>query len=289
MEQKHEVLRIWAESLYDHQDVRLRSHNRVRNLIRRKLLDLGFKPEKKKKKEEDVPEGSEWDDKKLIKLLKEAEKKKLLSEADHSFLTKSLELAQNEHQVEKDYEKELRPLIEAEPIWMEWLQYVNGISTRNTTRLLKHFGYCERFDTISKLWAYSGLKVQDGHAVMRKKGELLGYNLKIKTAMVGVIGDCLIKSNKSYKKRIYDTYKKRIQARGCCEKKHSKHKGKMCKDYPGHSARMAQRKMVKIFLAHYWLKCRELKGLETRGPYAVDKMKHTTNIKPFYDKQPDKQ
>ena len=48
---------------------------------------------------------------------------------------------------------------------------------------------------------------------------------------------------------------------------------------------MAIRKMVKIFLQHYWLKCREIKGLPTGKPYAIDKLDHTTFIEPFYDKQ----
>ena len=302
--------------------------HRVRSLIRRKLLDLGFKPESKKKESE--REESQWTDKEVEKLLQTSFLEKKLSEADYNFLNDSFNLAKKETSIEKEYENHLAPLINEEPIWKEWLMFVNGISTRNTCRLLRYFGYCEvtifdketnkiigmesgdkkqfekalelynneevdnplerryirkGFDTISKLWAYSGLAVKDGKSIRRKKGEQLNFNLKIKTGVVGVIGDCLIKSNKSYKKEIYDTYKERIQKRGCCQEKHKKHKGKMCKDYPGHSARMAQRKMVKIFLSHYWLKCRELKKLPTRNPYP-----HKDDngySKPFYDKNPD--
>lgn len=282
MEEKFEVLRIWAEALYDHQDVRIGSLNRVRNLIRRKLLDLGFKPEKKKK--EDAEEEQKWTDKELKQAMKEAEEKEILSKADYSFLMDSFELAEKETTIEKEYENHLTPLINKEPIWTGWLMFVNGISVRNTCRLLRYFGYCERFDTVSKLWAYSGLAVgENGHSIQRKKGEQLPYNLKIKTGCLGVIGDSLIKASKSYKKKIYDTYKKRIQERGCCQEKHKKHKGKMCKDYPGHSARMAQRKMVKIFLSHYWHKCREIKGLNTRSPYSHKQ--DTDYSKPFYDKK----
>lgn len=283
--QEYEVMRIWAEALYDHQDVRMSSLNRVRCLVRNKLLDLGFVPEGKKKEDENGE--PKWTDKELLKMLDKAEEKGKLNKADRNFLEDSLNLANKETDIEKEYEAKLNPLINKQPIFSEWLVYVNGISTRNACRLLRYFGYCERFDTVSKLWAYSGLAVRDGKSIQRKKGEQLNYNLKIKTGCLGVIGDSLIKANKSYKKKIYDTYKKRIEERGCCQEKHKKHKGKMCKDYPGHRARMAQRKMVKIFLQHYWLKCREIKGLPTREPYALDKMKHTTFIKPFYDKKVD--
>lgn len=285
MENKYEILRIWAEALYDHQDIRISSMNRVRNLIRRRLLDLGFSPEKKKNQKETEKEQL-WTDNEIIQLLDEAEESNKLSEADSSFLKKSFELALKESDIEKDYERNLKPMIEQEPIWKEWLQYVNGISTRNACRLLRYFGYCEKANTVSQLWAYSGLAVKDGQSIKRKKGEQLPYNLKIKTGVVGVIGDSLIKASKSYKKLVYDSYKAYIEERGCCPKKHPKHKDKLCKDYPGHRHAMAQRKMVKIFLAHYWLKCREIKGLPTREPYPIDKLGHTSYMKPFYDKKP---
>jgi len=212
---------------------------------------------------------------------------KKLTEADYNFLNDSFELAKRETEIEIEYENHLKPLIDKEPIWNQWLIYVKGISTRNSCRLLRYFGYCERFDTVSKLWAYSGLGLKDGKSVGRKKGEQLPYNLKIKTGMLGVLGDCLIKSNGKYKKLIYDVYKKRIQERGCCEKIHPKHKKKKCRDYPGHSANMARRHMVKIFLQHYWIQTREIRKLKTGKPYVFKDGKHTTYLDPFFDKKPD--
>lgn len=276
------MLRIWAEALYDHQDVRISSLNRVRSLIRRRLLELGFKAEKKKKKDSD--EEPVWKDEELISLMDSAEKKGLLSEADHDFLEKSFNLAKKENIIEKEYERQLIPMVNKERIYKEWLQYVNGMGIRNVCRLLRYFGYCERFDTISKLWAYSGLHVVEGKSVRRKRGEQLTYNLKVKTGCLGVIGDSLIKANKSYKKRIYDVYKKRIIKRGCCERKHPTKKDKMCRDFPGHAANMARRKMVKVFLSHYWLMCRTIKKLPLRSPFPH---KDDNNyIKPFFDKKP---
>ena len=132
---KFDVLRIWAEALYDHQEVRIASKSRVRNLVRRILLNLGFAPEGKKEDEDEDTKVS-WADEEIETLLKEAEDKGKLSEADYSFLHDTFELAKKENSVELEYEKQLKPLIEQEEIWYEWLQHVNGISVRNTCRLL---------------------------------------------------------------------------------------------------------------------------------------------------------
>ena len=279
---KYEVLRILAEALYDHQDVRKRSKNRVRCLIRQKLLNLGFIAEEKIEDDE-KSQGDKYNDKQLAKLMDEALKSGKLTVEDHEFITTSLTLAERETEIEKDYEKKLKPLVENEEIWIEWLKYVKGISTRNTTRLLKWYGYCERFPTVSKLWAYSGLKVVEGKCVKREKGKELGYNLKIKTDMVGILGDNLIKASAGYK-QIYDNDKERILLRGCCD-------NPKCVGKPGHAHRMAIRKMVKIFLQHYWQKCRMIKGLEVSEPWIMGVKKdnggtHQTYIGPIYDKKP---
>ena len=277
---RYEILRIYAEALYDHQDVRMASANRMRCLIRRKIEGLGFA--KEEKKAEDGEESS-WSDDELHAKLQEAQDKGLLTEADSSFMLESLNLAMKENVIEKEYEARLVPLVAVEPI-MQWLGCVKGIGTRNACRLLRYFGYCERFDNPAKVWAYAGLAVVDGHSVKRKKGEKLPYNLKIKTGCIGVIGDSLLKASGGYK-RFYDQYKARIQARGCCERPHPKHKGEMCRDYPGHAHRMAIRAMVKLLLSHYWLTARKCKNLPTSQPYAIDKLGHTTVIEPFVDKE----
>ena len=274
-ETRYNILRIWSEALYDHQDVRTRSLNRVRSLIRRKLLDIGYTREEKK--EEERESQKEYKDEKLLELLKKANEEGKLTDSDRDFLENAFELGNSESSVEKSYEMKLKPLIEEEPIWNEWLKYVNGISTRNTSRLLKYFGYCERFESVSKLWAYSGLSVKDGKSMKRKKGEKLSYNIRIKSGVVGVVAKNLILANGKYKTQEYDTYKKRILERGCCN-------NEKCKGKPGHAANMANRAMVKIFLSHYWAMTRKLKGLPTRSPYAH--REDDFYSRPYFDKNP---
>ncbi len=214
-QQEKDILYVWAEALYDHQEARIRSMDRIRGLIRRKLEGLGYRAKEDKKEIEIDTEGVEvhkpaqWTDKEIFELLDQAEKEGKINSEDASYLIENFGLAESETIIEKQYEGRLKPMIEAEKIWTEWLCRVKGVSTRNTTRLLKWFGYCERFDTVSKLWAYAGLAVKNGKAEKREKGKQLSYNLKIKTAMLGVLGDSLIKASASYK-RFYNSYKKRV-------------------------------------------------------------------------------
>jgi len=47
---------------------------------------------------------------------------------------------------------------------------------------------------------------------------------------------------------------------------------------------MAIRKVVKIFLAHVWLRWRELEGLTIELPYSLTVLGHTGIIESFTDK-----
>jgi len=48
----------------------------------------------------------------------------------------------------------------------------------------------------------------------------------------------------------------------------------------GHAENRAMRKSVKIFLSHYWVIGRQLKGLDTKPPYVHAKLKHDNYIEP---------
>jgi len=288
---EHEIVRIWSDSLYDHQEVRKASNNRVRCLVRRRLKDLGYNVE------ETGEDKEEWKDEDLNDALCKAKEDGKISEEEADILEDALSLAEQEEMIEKAYEKRVEPLIKEEPVFKYWLDYVRGISTRNTSRLLKYFGYCDTKDkegkdlcpSISSLWKYAGLAPVNGKAEKRTKNHKLSYNLKIKTGILGVVADSLMKQSPSYK-QIYDEYKARIMERGCCEAlyqgKDAKKKGKPCKNFPGHAHRMALRKMAKLFLAHYWVVCRTLKEQPVSTPYSIGMLKHEHHLQPLFDKKP---
>lgn len=92
------------------------------------------------------------------------------------------------------------------------------------------------------------------------KGEKLHYNKFLKTKLVGVMGDCLIKANSPWRK-FYDDYKHRLVSAG---------RGMS----DGHRHRMAIRYMVKMVLQELWIQWRTLEGLEVRVPYQEEYLGH---------------
>ena len=111
----------------------------------------------------------------------------------------------------------------------------------------------------SSLWAYAGLAVdtESGKAVRRKKGVKSNWNPFLKTKLVGVLADCLIKANSDPWKGMYNDYKHRWKSAG---------KG----NSDAHRHNAAKRYMVKMFLLALYKKWRELEGLPCRPPYAEE-------------------
>lgn len=127
-----------------------------------------------------------------------------------------------------------------------------------------------------------------GHAPRPTKGQKLGYNAWLRTKLVGVMADCMIKS-KSPWREFYDQYKHRKQhsvvqqcmaCEGTTKAKKGENKGKKCKncngtggpapwgESDGHRHRAAMRYMVKMFLAQLWEEWRKLEGLEIPRRYS---------------------
>jgi len=120
------------------------------------------------------------------------------------------------------------------------------------------------------------------------KGQKLGYNAWLRTKLVGVAADCMIKANSPWR-QFYDEYKLRKQSMvlpvcmGCDGTKRAKkgeNKGQKCKnckgtgkDAPwgesdGHRHRAAIRYMMKKFLQELWITWRKLEGLSVTESYA---------------------
>lgn len=99
-----------------------------------------------------------------------------------------------------------------------------------------------------------------GMAMKPRKGEKLRYNSFLKTKMVGVMADCLIKANGEWKK-VYDDYKHRLQS-----------SGRGVNDANRHNS--AKRYMVKMALIPIWRMMREAEGLPVRPSYHEEKLGH---------------
>lgn len=197
--------------------------------------------------------------------------------------------------------KLLWPLIKNVPIVKQYLKHVKGIGPRLSGLLLANIAPIERFETTSKLWAYAGLKVEDGRAVKRAKGQKANWNSELKTTC-WKIAKSFTKCKGGYRK-LYDEYKARIIEREVnkgniiwgtnmqTNKKNALHfaEGTVIPEKPpenpewtaGRIDNMALRYIVKRFLSHLWLVWRQLEGLPVREAYVVEYLGHTHQDDPW--------
>lgn len=155
------------------------------------------------------------------------------------------------------------------------------------------------FDTVSRLWMYWGLGVVNGRSPKRtseaafirlhgrepEPGELaLRWSPALRT-LSWKIADQFVKTSGTHQGHygmLYAAEKAKLTATrmplGTCSQ-YEECRSKLVKaKHPscvGHIDTMAKRKAVKRFLAHLWEKWRTLEGLPIRAPYVAEKLGHT--------------
>jgi hypothetical protein len=223
-----------------------------------------------------------------------------LDEKDKEFLAS---VSAGLDHVERVAEKELKRHLRGYPIYEQWLTKQPGIGTKISGVIVAAVNI-ERCETVSQLWAYCGLSVVEGHSQRRVKGQKANYNPWLKSKLIKVMGDNLIRYSKldedgtyvrsTTKKPIerteawrhfYDDYKHRKQSMRvpvcmACDGKGKVEKKKKCANCEGtggpapwgksdgHRHNAARRYMVKQFMQELWMKWREIEGLEITVPYA---------------------
>jgi len=155
-------------------------------------------------------------------------------------------------ELEKEMEKAVSGLLKKFDIWNNFLKDVKGIGVKMGAILTSEIDI-EKCSTVSSLWKYAGLDVEDGHAPKPVKGQKLHYNKYFRSKLLGVLGPSFLKCNSPYRK-FYDNYKNRLES-----KKWGKSKG--------HRHNASIRYMIKMFLIDLYNVWRELKGLSIRKPY----------------------
>lgn len=289
-----ELGRIVAGSYYDYQQIRTQTMNRIRDIVYRRMENLDLtevqerKPEEKKYlekyKDEFIPQ--------YIRILNEEGK---LEEEEKEFVEKTLEVQKRAKQQERDYQKLMKDFVENESIYTEFLEKIKGISQVISTNLIKEFGYCEKARYISSLWKYCGMHTdKQGNAPVRKAGQKLEFSLRLRS-MVWNIADSFVKQRTPFYREIYDQEKERqtnllenaISKMSKEEKKEfdkitrRKEKREFMNKFdkkapvsPMNAELRSKRKMVKIFLAHYWQCAKDLTNQEKPEPYVQEKIGH---------------
>lgn len=221
-----------------------------------------------------------------------------LDDDDKAFLKSQGDKLNN---IEQDALKEVKRLIRGVPIYEHFLKNVRGIGPTLSGVLIAEINI-NNCNTVSQLWAWCGLAVENGKAIKPKRGEKLRYNPWLKSKLLKVMGDCFIRSSSPYRK-FYDDYKHRKENQkvdtcmGCngtgevSRVERDKvvdigtkkpRKNIICPNCNGtggptswgasqaHRHAAANRYMVKMFLLDLWKTWRELEGLEVRSPYAEE-------------------
>jgi len=225
----------------------------------------------------------------------------VLDESDKIFLAKQ---STGLDTLEKDALKEVKRLLKGVPIYEKWLKDQKGCGVTLSGVLISEIDITKA-DTSSALWAYAGLHTdpETGSAMRRKKGVKANWNSFLKTKVVKILGDCLIKANSPWRS-FYDSYKLRkqnqlVQVCMCCkgegkayeEEETEEEKAKVeteakpkkkakCKNCNGtggpapwgrsdaHRHAASIRYMVKMFLLELWKNWRTLEGLPVGETYA---------------------
>lgn len=156
--------------------------------------------------------------------------------------------------LEKQAMEELVEEAEFHPAFkpIQELKGMGPILTAQFLGLIQDFG---RFDTVSKLWAYSGFRPDQG----RGRDKLHNYSGRLKS-MAGRIGTILMRTGGPYK-AIYD------ESRELYDRTHPEWT-------KGHKHNASLRRMLKIFLSHSWEIGRLAQDLPIVEPYILEQRGH---------------
>lgn len=268
----HELGRIVVGGFYDYQEIRKTNMNRMRDIIRKRNEGISFDAVEEKKEDKEKSFGKEYNDRNLSKLLDKMYDEGKFTDEEKDYINRVLDANSKAVKMESAYKVMMDEYLKSEPLWWRWIENIRGISTILGANLIKNFGYCERFEYISSLWKYCGLHVVDGKAPKRTKGVKIDYNPAMRT-LCWKIGDSFIKMRTIPYRGIYDGEKAR-QLKLMENGTDNAPKSKL------HADLRSRRKMVKIFLSHYWQVGRTLKGLQLTRPYSEEKMGHRHMIPP---------
>lgn len=270
------MMKTLGNAYEDMQKIRVSTKHQIRDLVRRKAE--GLKPNQKEEKKEDKKYEKKYADENIPKVLKQLLKNKKITKEEAKYIEKCLKIAIESEKLENKYKTAMLNSIKTKGIYMHFLKQIKGIGPVLAANLIKEFGDCSRFDTVAKLWSYTGNGVVGGKAPRKEKNKSLSYSPRLRT-FTWKISDCLMKSNKGLYRDVYDSTKKGLMnktfKKGELFKKYGKpYKKEDTKLSKGHIHARALRKMRKLFLSHYWSAAREEAGLDTRIPYVQEHLGH---------------
>ena len=249
------ILRGLVRTKYDYQHLRVATANRLKK--------------KKDHSDQDTPEGMD-------------------TQLDVSTVPDVVDTWNDAEDLEKSLDRRIASYLKYFPVYNRFLKNVRGCGPAISAVILSEFDITKA-TTRSKMWQFAGCnpgmvygkkkvdgKIQQTDTMVRgdelTKGFIAPYNAFLKTKLLGVLADCMIKSKSQYKV-VYDQYKLRLSN----EENEYKEGRKWKDESKAHIDMAARRKMVKAFLGDLYEVWRELEGLEVRCTYEQEYLGHVTS------------
>lgn len=166
-------------------------------------------------------------------------------------------------ELEQRMEVDIKRIVENVPIYHE-MMVIPGIATLPAARLLAYVDIT-RSTTVSKLWRFCGYGVRNGTAERVPPWKMTQRRRALKSSCY-MLGSNLIQESVPYREIFDDAYLYyRQQHEEWTE---------------DHVRLAAHRKVVKVFLAHFWERYRSLSGLEVKPLYVHEYLGHYDILHP---------
>jgi len=281
------ALRVVAQTYDDYQDVRKATANRVRDIARKQLEGIAWdEVEDEKSREERLEDIQEYSDAQLRDKVEQARDEGLLSAEQEDKIDQLFAILGESKSLERAWKDQMHSYLNDNVIFQEFLSEIRGIGPVLSAKLLKAFGDCSDYATVSSLWCHTGNHTvpsdadQSRKAPKRHEGQRFNPDLRTLTWKVS---DCLMKNNRGVYRECYDTTKHRElrylennEPGSTVENEYGDKKTVV--ESQGHAHNRALRKARKLFLSHYWEASRELTGQETQDTYAHSKLGHDNKV-----------
>jgi len=281
------ALRVIAQTYDDYQDVRKATANRIRDIARKQLEGIDWDAvESEKTTEERLEDIQEYSDAQLRDKVSQAKQEGLLTDQQAEKIDELFSILGESKSLERAWKDQMHDYLRDNVIFKEFLSEIRGIGPVLSAKLLKAFGDCRDYDTVSSLWCHTGNHTvasdadQSRKAPKRHEGQRFNPDLRTLTWKVS---DCLMKNNRGVYRECYDTTKHREmqyleEHEGGATVKNEYGDTKTVVESKGHAHNRALRKSRKLFLSHYWEASRELTGQDSRDPYAHGKLNHDNKV-----------
>jgi len=164
-----------------------------------------------------------------------------------------------------EIDKTIKKIVRIHPAWTGFLKDVKGVGEHLAGLVIGGIRDVTPLDTPSKVWYLCGLAVLEGKTQRKTKGEVINFDMGLKSILLGRIGDQLLKNRDPFSRKLYDEYKAYEFTRN--------------PDITaGHAHRRAIRRVVKLLVSCMWRVWREGEGLPAANAYVIAHGGHTDEI-----------